>query len=329
MNQKILSKLCFLIITNINGSKIDKKDMINEALNFYKNKKVLVTGGAGFIGSYLVEKLVSAQAQVKVLDNLSTGKIENLSTVINDIEFIYGDISDLQTCHEATKNIDIIFHLAAYISVPGSIENPQICHNINVNGTHNLLLYAKNNNVKRFVFSSSSAVYGIKSDKCSEESNCNPESPYGLSKLMGEFYCNLYKKIWDLHTANLRYFNVYGVRQNPTGQYAGVIAKFLNCLKNNESINIFGDGLQTRDFIPVQEVIEANIILGSMADKLEYNTLNIATGKSITLLDMLKKLKADFPDYNKEVNFLNARPGDIRHSQADCSRYDVIYSRAF
>lgn len=290
--------------------------------NFYKDKKVLVTGGAGFIGSEIAEKLVELNANVTVLDNLSTGSIDNLKNIINKIKFIQGDIQDFNTCTVATKDIDIIFHLAAFISVPGSMADPQTCIKTNIDGTFNLLESAKINNVKKFVLSSSSAVYGQKQGICKEDDTCKPTSVYGYSKLINEQYCQMYSNLFNIGTVCLRYFNVYGDKQNPNAQYAAVVAKFTDNMKHNLPLEIFGDGQQTRDFIHVSQVANANLTVAMLKDsQMLGQAYNVATGTSINLLQLIDQLKVKFPDYKGEVLFKPARAGDVEHTAADCSQY--------
>lgn len=289
---------------------------------FYKNIRVLVTGGAGFIGSYVVEQLVELGAQVTVLDNLSTGSKENLRSVWQNITFIQGDITDFETCLAASHNKDIIFHLAAAVSVPQSIENPYHCYQTNVVGTLNVLEAARRHNIQRVIFSSSSAVYGAQQGIISESTPCNPTSPYGQSKQLGELLCAQYAQIFNVGTVCLRYFNVYGDRQNPHGAYAAVVAKFQDAMRRNERITMFGDGSQTRDFISVEQVALANIQLGALPlSELNGQAFNIGTGKSITINELFKKLKAEFPAYAHEPLYVPARAGDIQHSSADCSKF--------
>lgn len=290
-------------------------------LEFYKNKRVLVSGGAGFIGSNIAQTLVNAGAQVTILDDLSTGSLNNIKEFADKIIFIKDSIANFEACLNATKNISIVFHLAAMISVPESIEKPDFCNKINIMGTANLLQACKQNNVESFVFSSSSAVYGKKDGICSETLSCLPESPYGYSKLIGELLCKEYSQFYGLNTVILRYFNVYGNRQNPNGAYAAVVAKFKNQMRNNLPITIFGDGLQTRDFIEDKKVVEANLKLGYLAKNISGETFNIATGKSINLLELIDILKKEFPNYNQKVIFAPERLGDIKFSQADCTKY--------
>ena len=324
MKKTLYFLLCLTIHTTSLICQI-KKERFKKMKLFYKNLPVLVTGGAGFIGSHITQKLVELGAQVTVIDNLSTGNIENLKNIKQHITFIEKDIINIDNCVEATRGQAIIFHLAAFISVPESIKNPAKCHEINVNGTFNILHAAQMNNVQRFVFSSSSAIYGSIEGICKETMTPHPESPYGTSKLIGEYYCKQFADNFGLHTVALRYFNVFGERQNPNGAYAAVIAKFKNLMKQNKPVTIFGDGLQTRDFIPVANVVEANLTI-AMLPKTFMNgqVFNIATGKSINLLELIDMLKKEFPLYNQEILFQPARIGDIKHSSADCSKYKSI-----
>lgn len=288
----------------------------------YKNMPVLVTGGCGFIGSYVAEKLVEHGAHVTILDDLSTGSLKNIKNIKHDVTFIQESITNYTACLIATKNKKIIFHLAAFISVPESIKKPLLCHHINVDGTFNLLEAARINTVDRFIFSSSSAVYGKHEGACSEKTACNPESPYGFSKQIGELYCKQYAHNFGLKTVALRYFNVFGDRQNPNGNYAAVVAKFKQQMEQNMPITIFGDGSQTRDFIPVEQVANANLTVAMLdTDQMNGNIFNIATGKNISLRSLIEQLKTHFPSYNQPIHFAKGRPGDIQHSQANCSKY--------
>lgn len=293
---------------------------------FYKNRPVLVTGGAGFIGSQLVDALVMLGAHVTVLDNFSTGTKENLDAVRNNIKIIHGDITNFDTCLLATRNAEIIFHLAALVSVPESCKEPHACHAINVTGTHNLLEAARQNSKtppQRFIFSSSAAVYGPHEGICTETAPCDPCSPYGFSKLMGELYCRQYALTYGLETTVLRYFNVYGPRQKAN---TGVVAHFKHCLETGIPLTIHGDGLQERDFVPVQNIVTANLLLGTRQPALPGNIFNIATGTSISLISLVNRLKAQYPDYPHPITFAPARPGDIRHSAADCSKFKAFFA---
>jgi nucleoside-diphosphate-sugar epimerase len=293
-----------------------------QIMESYKNVPVLVTGGAGFIGSHLVEALVASGAQVTVLDDLSTGSFENLHTVRNQIAFIHGSITDAQACLVATRNQKIIFHLAAMISVVQSCENPAACHAINIDGTANVLEAARLNGVERFVFSSSAAVYGTRTEPCSEESPCAPTSPYGFSKFIGEQLCKQYAQL-GLKTACLRYFNVFGPRQSSTGPYGTVMATFTKYMEENMPLTIYGDGTQTRDFVPVHLVVEANMRIALLEEKnMHGDVFNVATGKSLSLLELVEQMKQKNPQFTAPILFKPARPGDIKHSIA---RVDKFY----
>lgn len=289
--------------------------------DFYNNKQVLVTGGCGFIGSHLVHTLVKYGAKVTVLDNLDTGFLRNIASVKDKITFIQGSVADMDVCLQATKNKSHIFHLAAFISVPLSVEEPAWCHRSNVEGTFNLLEAARINGVKRFVFSSSSAVYGAPDGPCSEDGTCKPTSPYAISKLIGEHLLNQYAINYDMECVSMRYFNVYGERQNPNAAYAAVVAKFRDLMQHNKQVTIFGDGQQTRDFIPVKQVVHTNLFLGmAVKEDIQGEVFNVATGRSITVLDLFDELKAEFPDYAHEPNFAPPRVGDLKHSTANCNK---------
>jgi nucleoside-diphosphate-sugar epimerase len=295
---------------------------------YYNGKHVLVTGGAGFIGSYVTQKLVACGAHVTVLDNLSTGTIANIAHLLDKISFIEGTVADAQTCLQATDNISHIFHLAAFVSVPQSMQQPSLCHDTNVNGTFNLLHAAYTRNVKRFIFSSSSAVYGPTQERCSETSACNPNSPYGFSKLIGEQLCKQYALNFGVETVCLRYFNVFGDRQSCNGAYAAVVPTFKNNLLLNKPITLFGDGSQTRDFIPVEQVAHINLLLGILpAALITGESFNVATGNSISMIELFNKLKQDFPDYAIAPLYAPDRPGDIKHSVADCSKLHTVISQ--
>jgi len=318
----LISTLMFFsvqMLSKIEGYKLEKMK------KFYNDLPVLVTGGAGFIGSHITHKLVELGAKVTVIDDLSSGKIENIENVIDKVIFVKKSVVDKDACLEATKDKAVVFHLAAFISVPKSMKYPEECHKVNVNGISNLLEAARINKVERFVFSSSSSVYGPVIGKCREDLKCNPQSPYGMSKLIGELYCQQYAKSFGVKTVALRYFNVYGERQNPSGEYAAVVAKFRRLMKDNLPLPVFGDGLQTRDFTPVERVVEANLTL-AMLDKTRMNgqPFNIGMGNSINIFQLIHKLKKEFPKYSNNFVLMPARPGDVRDSCADCSKYESI-----
>lgn len=281
-----------------------------------------MTGGCGFIGSHLAEKLVELDAQVTILDNLSTGFLHNIAAIKDTITFLQKDITCFDDCLIATKNKDIVFHQAAFISVPESLKNPIQCNTINVLGTFNMLEASRRNNVNTFVFASSAAVYGNHEGICTETMICHPSSPYGFSKLIGEYYLQQYTTNFNMHTIALRYFNAFGERQNPHSPYAGVVAKFTDLIKQNKPLTVLGDGTQTRDFIPVANIIDANIKLAALpSEETNGQTFNIATGKSISLLELITKLKQHYSGYSQSISFAPARPGDVKHSAADISKY--------
>lgn len=290
---------------------------------FYESKKVLVTGGAGFIGSHLVEKLVDIGARVTVLDNFSSGKIHNLKNVVPNVTIIYSDVSLDHVGLKATHNQDMVFHLAALVSVPQSIKYPDLCEKINVQGTKNLLNGCVKNKVGTLILSSSCAVYGNKQGPCTENDAPCPLSPYAQSKLLAENLCQKYSQDFSVKTACLRYFNVFGDRQNFNGDYATVIAKFKYNIENNLPLTVFGDGTQTRDFIPVSEVVDANLKIG-MLQTLKGEVFNIASGKSISIMDLIKMLEKEVGKVAPEIKFEGARVGDITHSIASCEKYKNI-----
>lgn len=315
---KKLWLLSLVIITAPTYNKTDNEEMMKQ---YYQHKKVLVTGGCGFIGSHLVETLVRYGAQVTILDDLSSGSLENIASCAESVTFINGSITDKKICQKAVDGKSHVFHLAAFISVPQSIEEPSNCHFINVDGTFNMLDAARHARVERFIFSSSSAVYGTQQNRCSEQTSCNPLSPYAFSKLIGEELCWQFAKNYGLETAMLRYFNVFGPRQNPNGQYAAVVAKFTDSIIRNQPITIFGDGSQTRDFVPVSQVVQTNLLVGMLPkEAIKERVFNVATGKSINLLELLEQLKKEYPSYDLAPQFLPARPGDSKESYADCTR---------
>ena len=287
---------------------------------FYAKKKVLVTGGAGFIGSHLVEKLVSYGAHVTVLDNFSSGNLVNIKSVISSVNLLYADVRSTYSCLKAAMHQDVVFHLASFVSVPESIKHPELCSNINVNGTRNILEACVKNDVKTLVFSSSSAIYGNKEGICSEDDTPNPQSPYAYSKWEAENLVREYTKQSGLQSAMLRYFNVHGPRQNPNGPYAAVVARFTNLLMNNQPLTIFGDGTQTRDFVPVAKIVEANLTIASMGN-LNAEVFNIGSGTSINLLQLVEQLKTQLNVPRADIQFEPARQGDINHSQARCEKY--------
>lgn len=282
--------------------------------------RALVTGGAGFIGSHLVEALLSRGAAVRVLDNFLTGKPGNLASFAGRIDLVQGDVRDPDVCRRAAEGIDVVFHLAALPSVPKSIEEPILSVSINEVGTVAMLAAAREAGVRRFVYSSSSSVYG--DDPAvpkGEDLPPGPVSPYAAGKLAGEYACRAFSSVWPgFATVSLRYFNVYGPRQDPTSAYAAVIPAFATrCLAGQAPV-IYGDGLQSRDFTYVADVVAANLAAaeGRVTDG---SAVNIAVGSRTTLLDLLAEIQALCGTRLTPVH-RPERPGDVRHSGADVSR---------
>lgn len=299
-----------------------------DTLEFSKNSLFLVTGGAGFIGSNLCEALLNKGNKVRCLDNLSTGKLENIDifTDNRNYEFIKGDIRDLTTCMKACKGVDFVLHQAAWGSVPRSIEMPLFYCANNITGTLNMLEAARQNKVKKFVYASSSSVYGDEPKLPKKEGReGNLLSPYAVSKRADEEWAKQYTKHYGLDTYGLRYFNVFGKRQDPNGTYAAVIPKFIKQLLNGEVPTINGDGKQSRDFTYIENVIEANLKACAAGDKTAGEVYNIAYGGREYLLDiyygMVDALGITDEDGNRlEPNFGPDRAGDIKHSNADISK---------
>ena len=284
--------------------------------------RALVTGGAGFIGSHIVEALLWEGASVRVLDNFSSGKRENLADFRGDLEILEGDLRDTQAIKTATRHVDLVFHLAAFISVPQSMQDPETCFAINVGGTVALLEAARQAGVRKVVLSSSAAVYGNTDVfPTGEETPLQPLSPYALSKQVNEQYARLYTKIFNLPVIALRYFNVYGPRQRPDSAYAAAISIFTRQLVNGEPITIFGDGKQSRDFIFVEDVAQAN--LKSAESDVAGEAFNVCAGGETTLLDLLEELSEVSPR-QPEVRFEAPRIGDIYRSVGDSSKAAAI-----
>jgi nucleoside-diphosphate-sugar epimerase len=297
-----------------------------DLFTLYNNVEVLVTGGCGFIGSHIVKALVLWGAQVTVVDNLSTGLRENIEDVIHNVTFVQADITDFQTCVKYSTGKQVVFHLAAHISVPKSMIEPYECHRINTLGTLNMLEAARLCGVQRFVFSSSSAVYGAHEGISEEGDACNPTSAYGSSKLVGEMLCKEYNELHGVSTVALRYFNVYGLRQRSDTQYAAVRATFMDKMRRNQPLIIFGDGHQTRDFVPVDTVVEANLLMGIVPTRQlpTFQAFNIASGRAISILELIDELRQQFPNFNQPIQFTTPRPGDVKYTAANCTRYRTI-----
>ena len=278
----------------------------------------LVTGGAGFIGSHLVRRLVADGGRVRVIDNLATGKRERLRDLEGAIEFIEGDLADPSTCENVLSGIDCVLHQAAVPSVQRSVKNPIETNKANITSTLNLLEGCRNHRVRRFVYASSSSAYGdtpVLPKR--EDMPPNPLSPYALQKFVGERYCQLYFRLYGLETVSLRYFNVFGPSQDPYSEYSAVIPKFTTRLQRGESIVVYGDGEQSRDFTYVDNAVEANI-LALRAPHAAGSVINIGCGERITLNRLIKTLE-EILEVQATVDYQPARPGDVRDSLADIS----------
>jgi len=276
----------------------------------------LVTGGAGFIGSHIVQRLLERGDSVVILDNFSTGKWENLEPVKDDVEIIEGDLREIHRVTQAVRDVDLIFHQAAMVSVLLSMEDPQTCFDVNVQGTLNLLDAAQKANVKQVVLASSCAVYGDSSDYPLQEiGETMSLSPYAASKRINEVYADLYTRTTKMGVTALRYFNIYGPRQAPDSDYAAAIPIFVRLLLKGEAVTIFGDGLQSRDFVFVDDVVRANF-LASETPKAAGQVFNVCTGSEITIVDLVNTLRDILPG-TPEAKFDPPRPGDIYRSFGD------------
>ena len=281
--------------------------------------RYLVTGGAGFIGSNIVEELVRRNEEVRVLDNFSTGTRENIVEFINKVELIEGDIRDLKVVRQAVKGVDYVLHQAALPSVTRSVKDPLSINDVNVKGTLNVLISARDAGVKKVVYASSSSIYGD-SEVLPKKENMtpNPKSPYAVSKLAGEHYCKVFSRIYGLPTVCLRYFNVFGPRQDPRSQYAAVIPRFIHQLLNNKLPTIYGDGEQTRDFTYVENVVKANL-LAVETNNVSGAIINIACGERFSI-NRLMQILNEFFQKNVSPIYTDTRPGDVKHSLADINK---------
>jgi len=280
--------------------------------------RVLVTGGGGFIGSNLVRALVERGDDVRVLDNFSTGNRGNLAELANDVEIVEGELRSYERVHAATRGVEVVFHQGALPSVPRSVQDPLTTSAVNVEGTLNVLLAARDEGVRRVVCASSSSVYGNSGELPRLESaNPDPISPYGVSKLGAERYCVSFSRVYPLETVALRYFNVFGPNQDPTSQYAAVVPRFITAIADGRAIAIYGDGEQRPDFTYVANVVEANL-LAAEADGVSGTVLNVATGTSATVEELAETIGA-LLGKPVEKEYLPPREGDVRDSLADVS----------
>jgi UDP-glucose 4-epimerase len=278
--------------------------------------RYLVTGGAGFIGSHIAEALLGAGESVRIFDNLATGRESNLTVLKERAQFIQGDLRDLASMRVAMQGVEVVFHQAALASVPRSIADPIGSLETNINGTQNVLLAARDSGVRRVVYASSSSVYGNTPTlpKC-EDMPTHPMSPYAVQKLSGELLCRVFTRIYGLETVALRYFNVFGPRQDPASEYAAVIPRFLTALIEKRPPIVFGDGEQTRDFTYIANVVQANLLAASSPDAVGY-ALNIGCGERISLNTVLR-LAGQLFGVTADADYREPRPGDVRDSCAD------------
>lgn len=293
------------------------------------NKNILVTGGAGFIGSNICEKLVELGNYVVCLDNFLTGKIENIQSILDHKNFtlIKGDIRNLEDCMLATNNIDFVLHHAALGSVPRSVNDPITTNDINIGGFLNMLTASRNNNVKRFIYAASSSTYGdLETLPKVEERIGRPLSPYAITKYVNELYADVFSKIYGLDCIGLRYFNVYGRKQDPNGTYAAVIPLFIKQLIDHQSPIINGDGSYSRDFTYIDDVIQMNLLALTTNNKKSLNTVyNTAYGESTTLIELVKYMKSYLSEYDPaiksiELKHKSIRVGDVPHSLASIEK---------
>jgi nucleoside-diphosphate-sugar epimerase len=292
--------------------------------------KVLVTGGAGFIGSNLADELIKQGAKVVVIDNLVTGFRENLEEIKGNFEFIEGDLNDDEALRKSLENVEIVFHQAALPSVPRSVENPQETHEACVNGTFNLLVKAIDAGAKRLIYAASSSAYGDQPTLPKVETMTpQPLSPYAAAKLMGEYYAQVFSRVYGLETISLRYFNVFGPRQNPSSMYSGVISRFVDALLGGKTPVIYGDGEASRDFTYIANVVDANIKAAQTAKGIG-EVMNCANGERISLNELLEVLKNITGKQDVNASYEPERKGDVKHSQADnrkaieCLNYEKL-----
>jgi nucleoside-diphosphate-sugar epimerase len=280
----------------------------------------LVTGGAGFIGSHIAAALASNGARVRIIDDLSTGHRENVEEIGGDIDFVEASLNDQDILRGALEDVELVFHEAAIPSVPRSVNDPLETHVACVDATLSLLLAARERGVRRIIYAASSSAYGDQPELPKrEDMRPDPLSPYAVAKLVGEYYCQTFTRVYGLETLSLRYFNVFGPRQDPSSPYSGVISRFINDLMIGERPIIYGDGEQSRDFTYVTDVVEANL-RAAETDRGIGEVINVANGARITLNQLLEELKTLTGNSTVEANYQQPRAGDVLHSQADISR---------
>jgi nucleoside-diphosphate-sugar epimerase len=280
----------------------------------------LVTGGAGFIGSHIASALIKSGARVRIIDNLSTGHRENIAEIGGDVDFVEGSLADESLLRKVIQDVELVFHEAAIPSVPRSVEDPRQTHIASVDSTFSLLLAARDNKIKRLVYAASSSAYGDQPTLPKVESMLpDPLSPYAVAKLVGEYYCQVFTRVYGLETVSLRYFNVFGPRQDPSSQYSGVISRFISALLSGQRPVIYGDGEQSRDFTYIDNVVAANL-KAAETTKGVGQVINIANGERVTLNQLLAQLKQLTSMTDAQADYQDFRKGDVRDSLADISR---------
>jgi len=281
---------------------------------------VLVTGGAGFVGSHIAATFAGQGARVRVIDDLSTGHLENLEEIGGDIDFVRGSLNDEETLRRALEGVELVFHEAAIPSVPRSVDNPRETHRACAEATFSLLLAARDEGVRRVVYAASSSAYGDQPTLPKVETMPpDPLSPYAAAKLIGEYYCQVFTRTYKLETVCLRYFNVFGPRQDPSSTYSGVISRFIAALATGQTPVIYGDGEQSRDFTYVANVVDANLRAAETTRGIGQ-IINVANGERVTLNELLDKLKGITGNADVQAEYREPRVGDVKHSLADITR---------
>ena len=279
----------------------------------------LVTGGAGFIGSHIAAALVERGARVRIIDDLSTGHRENVAEIGGDIDFIHASLTDSEALRRALQDVELVFHEAAIPSVPRSVAAPKETHEASVNATFSLLLAARDQKVRRLVYAASSSAYGDQPELPKrEDMRPDPLSPYAVAKLVGEYYCQVFSRVYGLETVALRYFNVFGPRQDPGSQYSGVISRFIDTSLNGKQPTIYGDGEQSRDFTYISNVVDANL-RAAESDRAIGHVINIANGERVTINEVFEMVKKLTGHADAQAEYAPSRAGDVRDSLADLS----------
>jgi nucleoside-diphosphate-sugar epimerase len=277
----------------------------------------LVTGGAGFIGSHIAAALMGRGARVRIIDDLSTGYLENITEIGGDIDFIQASLVDQKALRRALEDVELVFHEAAIPSVPRSVAKPTETHEASVNATFSLLLGARDQKIRRLVYAASSSAYGDQPELPKrEDMRPDPLSPYAVAKLVGEYYCQVFTRAYALETVSLRYFNVFGPRQDPGSQYSGVISRFIDSALNEKQPIIYGDGEQSRDFTYISNVVDANL-KAAESDSAVGQVINIATGERITINEVFEMVKKLTGRSSLRAEYASPRAGDVRDSLAD------------